>query len=55
MCIGQRFAMVEMKIIAAKLLAKYRIEDTPETKINFDTGDLFLLSYPEIKVKLVPR
>ena len=31
-CIGERFAMVEMKIAMAKLLQNFRIEATDETK-----------------------
>lgn len=55
MCIGMRFAMVEMKIALAKLLSKYRIVKAPETRLDFTTGDAFFLSYPEVKVKLEAR
>ena len=54
-CMGQRFAMVEMKIAIAKLLARFRIMATPETKLEPLKGDPFLFSYDEIRVKLEPR
>jgi hypothetical protein len=50
-----RFAMVEMKIALAKLVYKYRIVATPETRIDYNLGDPFFLSYPEVKVKLEAR
>ena len=54
-CIGKRFAMVEMTIAMAKILAKFRIEATEETKLQFQKGNLFLLGFDDIKVRLVPR
>lgn len=54
-CIGLRFAMVQMKIALAKLLHKYNIVEAPETKLEFHPGDLFFLSFPEVKVKLECR
>jgi hypothetical protein len=50
-----RFAMSEIKIAMAKLLANYKIVDTPQTKLDFLPGDFFFLSYPEVKVKLERR
>jgi len=54
-CIGQRFAMVEMKIAMAKLLSKFRIVATPKTKIEPLLGDSFLFSYDNVHIKLEPR
>ena len=54
-CIGMRFAMAEIKIGMAKLLANFKIVETPETKLDFQAGDLFFLTYPEVKVKLEKR
>ena len=54
-CLGQRFAMVEMKICIAKILKKFRIEKCEDTKLNFKKGDPFILTYDEVFLKLVPR
>lgn len=54
-CIGQRFAIVEMKMAMAKLLSRFRIVDTPSTKLEVLRGDNFFLSYEDIYVKLEPR
>jgi cytochrome P450 family 3 subfamily A len=54
-CIGMRFAMVEVKIAMAKLLANYKIVDTPQTKLEILPGDFFILTFPDVKVKLEKR
>eukprot|EP00088_Acartia_fossae_P013203 TRINITY_DN1687_c0_g1_i12.p1 TRINITY_DN1687_c0_g1~~TRINITY_DN1687_c0_g1_i12.p1 ORF type:complete len:486 (-),score=141.78 TRINITY_DN1687_c0_g1_i12:488-1945(-) len=54
-CIGERFAMVEMKVAMAKLLQNFHIESTDETKLTFNKGDIFQCSYENVMVKLVPR
>jgi cytochrome P450 len=54
-CIGMRFAMAEMKIAMAKLLAEFRIVSTPETRLDLMEGDSFLFNYPEVRVKLERR
>eukprot|EP00088_Acartia_fossae_P068832 TRINITY_DN8814_c0_g1_i3.p1 TRINITY_DN8814_c0_g1~~TRINITY_DN8814_c0_g1_i3.p1 ORF type:complete len:105 (+),score=30.52 TRINITY_DN8814_c0_g1_i3:149-463(+) len=54
-CIGERFAMVEMKIAMAKLLQNFHIEATDQTKMKFNKGDIFQCSYEDVMVKLVPR
>jgi len=54
-CIGERFAMVEMKIAMAKLLQNFRIEATDETKLNFKKGDHFGGSHDDLKFKFIPR
>ncbi len=54
-CIGQRFAMIEIKIFLAKLLSKFRIVATPKTVLEYVKGDLFLLHYNEMVVKLEAR
>ena len=55
MCIGLRFAMVEMKIFLAKLLKQYKIIDTPGTKMTYYKGDVFFMDFPDNFVKLQPR
>jgi hypothetical protein len=50
-----RFAMVEIKIAMAKLLANYKIVDTPQTKMDFLPGDFFILTYSEVNVQLEKR
>ena len=55
-CIGMRFAMEEMKITLAKLLSNFEILEEPDiTKLDFDKGNPFLLSYKEMKVKIRER
>ena len=54
-CIGQRFALMEIKIFMAKFLSKFRVESTNKTKLLYKPGGFFLLSYPEIVVALKPR
>ena len=44
-CIGQRFAMVELKITVAHLLYKFRIVDSPGTSINMLDGSWFLKAF----------
>ena len=55
MCIGQRLALMEMKIFMAKFLQTFKIVKTSNTKLEYDDGGLFMLSYPEIIVKLEER
>jgi cytochrome P450 len=54
-CIGQRFAMNEMKICMARLLHKFKLELAPESKLEFNKGSIFLMSFDQVKVKMVLR
>jgi len=54
-CIGQRFALLEIKIFVAKLLQKFKIVQTSKTALATPNGTMFLLTYPEIVVKLERR
>ena len=54
-CIGQRFALMEIKIFVAKLLQKFRIVKTSKTALHVPKGVLFLMTYPEIIVKFEAR
>ena len=55
LCIGQRFSLTETKIGLAKFLTKYRLEAAAETKLDIRKGDLFLLSYEKMMIKLEER
>ena len=55
LCIGMRFAIAEIKIAMAKLLANFKIVETSQTKLEPLPGDPFMFSYPDIKVKLERR
>ncbi len=54
-CIGMRFAMAEIKIAIAKVIQNFQIVDTPETNIELNLGDMFMMSYDKINVRLVKR
>ena len=54
-CIGQRFALMEIKIFISKLLHKFKVERTPRTELKYSPGGFFIISYPEIHVALHPR
>jgi cytochrome P450 len=53
-CIGQRFAIMEIKIFMAKFLTKYKLIPTKDTRFKyFPSG--FLLAYPEMVAKIEDR
>ena len=54
-CIGQRFALMEIKIFISKLLYKFKVERTPRTELKYSPGGFFIITYPEIHVALHPR
>jgi len=54
-CIGERFAMVEMKIAMVKLLNSFRIEMAEETKLDVFKGDTFLFTYPNMYVNVYKK
>ena len=54
-CLGQRFAMVEMKICMARLLQKYRIKPCNISKLEFRKGDPFLMGFESVYVDLEER
>merc|ERR1719507_2109574 len=54
-CIGERFAMVEMKIAMTKLLSNFSIAANEKTKLELRKGDQFLLSYGQIFVSISQR
>ena len=54
-CIGQRFAMMEMKIFVAKLLQKFQIVKTDKTSLEVPAGTFLFLTHANAIVKLKPR
>ena len=54
-CIGKRFAMTVIMMFMAKFIGKFKIIEIPETKTEYPNGDLFMLVYPKMHVKLEPR
>ena len=49
-CIGQRFAIIELKITVAHLLSKFKIVDSPGTSITNVDGSWFLKAFTGPKV-----
>lgn len=54
-CIGQRFAILEIKIFMAKLLAKYKISATPQTSHICGPGVFAMTIYPQVIAKAEVR
>jgi len=54
-CIGERFAMVQMKIAITKLLQNFRVEAMENTRLEFCKGDIFSSSCHDINLRFVPR
>ena len=54
-CIGLRFAQLQMKLVLARILKKYRLEVGPDTKIPPEVGVKGLLSCSEINLRVVSR
>ena len=54
-CLGQRFAMMEMKILLTKILKHFKIEKCPKTEIVYNKGDLFFANYQEVYLRFVKR
>ena len=56
MCIGQRFALAEIKLAAVLFLHKMKFVEIPGvTELKFNPGDIFLLNFNEVNVKIEPR
>ncbi|KAL9963555.1 hypothetical protein ACROYT_G027074 [Oculina patagonica] len=54
-CIGVRFAQMEMKLVLARMLKRYRLEVGPDTKIPPDVKVKGLLGCSEINLRVVSR
>ena len=55
MCIGQRFALNEIKITIAKMLTKVEIVDSPGARLIARHGSQFLKVFEDLKIKFVKR
>lgn len=55
MCIGNRFALTEMKIAAAMTLKSFRILDSPVTQMNKHPWCYIMLSHDDILIELEKR
>lgn len=53
--LGERFAMIEMKIAMVKLLQKFTLTLEKNSKIETLKGDLFMYSYPDFPLRFVKR
>ena len=54
-CIGMRFAKMQIRLVLARMLRKYRLEVTPDTKIPPDIKAKATLGSPEINLRIVSR
>jgi len=54
-CIGQRFAMMEMKLFIAKFLSKFKVFATEKSGVTTDNGYFGFFYYPESIAKIEVR
>ena len=54
-CIGQRFAMAQIKLASAILLDKMKFVKTDKTTLEYVPGDMFLLQAKELLAKVEMR
>ena len=54
-CIGMRFAQMQIRLVLARMLRKYRLEVGPDTKIPPDVKMKATLASPEINLRVVSR
>lgn len=54
-CIGVRFAQMEMRMVLARMLKKYRLEVAPDTKIPPEVIIKATLTCGDINVRVVSR
>ena len=47
--------MTEMKIAMVKLLQKFRLENDETTKIELLNGDLAMLAYDKVNIRMYKR
>ena len=54
-CIGERFAIVEIKVAMARLLQEFTLAKCEKTKLKLEPGDLFMNDYKEMHIQISPR
>jgi len=54
-CIGERFAVIEIKVAMVRLLQTFHLEKHEKTKLSMVNGDLFMNDYADMLIKFVPR
>ena len=54
-CIGMRFAKMQIRLVLARMLRKYRLDVTPDTKVPPDVKAKATLGSPEINLRIVSR
>ncbi|XP_040572441.1 cytochrome P450 3A9 [Lepeophtheirus salmonis] len=54
-CIAYRFAMMELQIVIEKLVKKFEVIPTHETKIVHSKGSMFILDFDDIGVQFKAR
>lgn len=55
-CIGQRFAMNEIKLLMSQILSKFELQFEPGvTDLQTMKGSPFLLMYPDVLIRIMPR
>lgn len=55
MCLGKRFALMQVKLALATLLSQLRFVATPRTSHDPELGDMFLLQTKEVRVGVEDR
>lgn len=54
-CIGLRFALLEAKLAAVRMLAKFRVSRSPNTKVPLELRRSAILMVPEEVVVRIER
>jgi len=54
-CLGERFAVVEIKAAMVRLLQEFRLEKCEKTQLKMAPGNLFMNDYAEMHIQILPR
>lgn len=54
-CIGRRLAMLEIKVVLAKILLEFKLEDNPGAKLDFMTGNITMIQPKTVLGIFKPR